>query len=587
MSYQNIFFEKESSTIHCWDSVKGYYTKKYKNYAYIKDGNGSYKSIYGDRLKRITYWDRDDTSLQLFESDVSPELRFLIDEYGNDDSVSDNHTVFTYDIEVEMRSGLPDVNIADNIITSIAGYDTKTKEYFVFVLSDTSIDKTIDGVIVKSFSSERSLLSSFLERWVMINPTIITGWNIDWFDTTYLYNRMVKVIGASNANQLSPIGIVKWNDRRNRYFIAGVSSLDYIALYKNFTYTELPNYRLDTIAKLELGRGKVEYDGNLDQLFRDDLLKFIKYNLVDVELVVALDEKLKFISLAQAVCHAGHVPYENFLFSSMWLEGAILTFLRRNGKVSSNKPKRTKSFGDKEDKFAGAYVKQPTPGLYKWIYDLDLTSLYPSIIMSLNISPETKRGYVIGYTAEDHIKGLIEEYVVVSTNGETFPPLNKDEFIRFLEGENYSISSNGILYTKDFVGVIPEILSVWFDRRVEFKNLMKKYGKDGDDEKYKFYHQRQLVQKIMLNSLYGYLGLVGSRFYDIQNAEAVTLTGRTVIQTTEMITNKYYTQHIGEMYDITIETGEVIRLGGNVVVELTDGSKKRVSELTETDDINL
>lgn len=587
MAYQNIFFEKENSTIHCWDSVKGYYTKKYKNYAYVKDGNGSFKSIYGDRLKRITYWDREDTSIELFESDVSPEVRFLIDEYGNSDDVSDNHTVLTYDIEVEMRSGLPDVNVANNIITSIAGYDTKTKEYFVFVLSDMVIDKRIDGVIVKSFSSERSLLTAFLNRWVKINPTIITGWNIDWFDTTYLYNRMVKLLGASNANTLSPIGIVKWDDRRNRYFIAGVSSLDYIALYKNFTYSELPNYRLDTIAKLELGRGKIEYDGNLDQLFRDDLMKFIKYNLVDVELVVSLDEKLKFISLAQAVCHAGHVPYENFLFSSMWLEGAILTFLRRNGRVSSNKPKRTKKFGDKDDKFAGAYVKQPNPGLYKWIYDLDLTSLYPSIIMSLNISPETKRGHVIGYTAESHMAGLIKEYVIVSTDGEEFPPLNKDEFIRFLEGENYSISSNGILYTKDFIGVIPEILSVWFDRRVEFKNLMKKYGKEGDDEKYKFYHQRQLVQKIMLNSLYGYLGLVGSRFYDIQNAEAVTLTGRTIIQTTEKITNKYYTKHIGEMYDITLENGELIQLGGNAIIELMDGSKKRVSELTEGDEISV
>ena len=146
-----------------------------------------------------------------------------------------------------------------------------------------------------------------------------------------------------------------------------------------------------------MGRGKIEYEGNLDQLFRDDIEKFCEYNLVDVELVVDMDKKLQFIDLARAICHAGHVFYEDFLFSSKWLEGAILTFLRRSGRVAPNKPQRMHKNDDGtegEGKFIGAYVKQPKPGLYKWVYDLDLTSLYPSIIMSINISPETKIGKV-------------------------------------------------------------------------------------------------------------------------------------------------------------------------------------------------
>ena len=373
---------------------------------------------------------------------------------------------------------------------------------------------------------------------------------------------MKKVLGTKQANRLSPIGKVHWNKYRKRYIIAGVSALDYIALYKNFTYTQLPNYRLDSVAQKELGRGKIEYEGNLDQLFRDDIEKFIEYNLVDVELVVDMDKKLQFIDLARAICHAGHVFYEDFLFSSKWLEGAILTFLRRNGRVAPNKPlrrNRNPDGSDGEDKFIGAYVKQPKPGLYKWVYDLDLTSLYPSIIMSINISPETKLGKVKNYTAELHMKGKMDSYSIIDNEGNESKPMPKDRFMEFIKQQKLSVASNGVLYRTDKVGIIPEILNVWFDKRVEYKDQMKKFGKAGNDEKYKFFAQRQLVQKIMLNSLYGVLGLPAFRFYDVDNAEAVTLTGQTVIKTTEMIANQYYSKITGEEkdYNIYVDTDSV------------------------------
>ena len=200
---------------------------------------------------------------------------------------------------------------------------------------------------------------------------------------------------------------------------------------------------------------------------------------------------------------------------------------------------------DAEGKFHGAYVKEPKPGLYKWVYDLDLTSLYPSIIMTINISPETKVGKVKGYMVEDHMKSTIDKYTIVDDNGKEYPPMDKPKFDDFVKKMDLSVASNGVLYKQDKVGVIPEILNVWFDKRVEYKDQMKKYGKAGNDELYKFYHQRQLVQKIMLNSLYGVLGLPAFRFYDVDNAEAVTLTGQTVIKTTEMIANQYYSKNIG------------------------------------------
>ena len=555
--YQNVYYEKEKNLIHCWDDEKGYFTSKYRRYAYVRDGNGAHTSIHGERLKKINFWKQDE-GLELYESDVNEMTRFLIDQYGDSDEISKGHTILTFDIEVEMNSGLPDTNEAKNAMTSVAGHDSVSGDYFVYVVNQgEKIDKTIKGARVVSFDTEEDMLVAFLNKWREINPTIITGWNIDFFDVTYLYNRMKRVLGESVANQLSPIGKVTWNKYRNRYLIAGVSALDYIALFKNFTYTEYPNYRLDTIAKLELGRGKIEYEGNLDQLFRDDLEKFIEYNLVDVELVVDMDKKLQFIELAQAICHAGHVFYEDFLFSSKWLEGAILTFLRRSGRVAPNKPRRKEKNDDGSDgegKFTGAYVKEPKPGLYKWVYDLDLTSLYPSIIMTLNTSPETKIGKLKNYSAEDHMKGRIETYSIVDDDGNEYPPLAKDKFLEFVQTNDYSIAANGVLYRRDKIGVIPEILNVWFDKRVEYKDLMKKYGKEGNDELYKFYSQRQLVQKIMLNSLYGVLGLPSFRFYDVDNAEATTITGQSVIKTTELIANQYYTKIIGKEADYNVYT---------------------------------
>ena len=204
-------------------------------------------------------------------------------------------------------------------------------------------------------------------------------------------------------------------------------------------------------------------------------------------------------------------------------------------------------------------MKEPKPGLYKWVYDLDLTSLYPSIIMTLNVSPETKIGKLKSFSSEYYMKNKIDTYSIVDDSGVEFPPMTRDEFQKLITESKYSLSSNGVLYTQDRVGVIPEILNVWFDKRVEYKDLMKKHGNAGNDELYKFYSQRQLVQKIMLNSLYGVLGLPSFRFYDVDNAEATTITGQTVINTTEMIANQYYKSIIGEdgYYNVYTDTDSV------------------------------
>lgn len=334
--YKNIYYQREKNLIHLWDSQRGYTTFPYTRYAYELAENGEARSIFGDRLTKIYKFQKDDPSL--FESDVPETTRVLVDLYSESDIASDSIKTFTLDIEVEMITGLPDIKEANNAITSIAYYDTESKEYVVLILDndDKIIKKQTEKALVVPFSTEADLLEYFLGAYEIINPDIITGWNIDFFDMPYLYNRIVNVLGTTHAKRISPIGEVFWSPYRQRYFFAGVSCLDYINLYRNYNFGELPNYRLDTVGRLEIGMGKIEYEGNLDDLFKTDVDKFVEYNLVDVEIVVKLDEKLQFIDLCRGICHSGHVPYEDFVYSSKYLEGALLTYLRRRGLVAPN-----------------------------------------------------------------------------------------------------------------------------------------------------------------------------------------------------------------------------------------------------------
>ena len=541
--YQNAYYQREKNLVHIWDDKKGYFNFPYTRYAYEKAANGEYETLYGDRVTKIYKFTKDDPNL--FESDVPETTRVLVDTYTDSDLPSEGHVILTYDIEVEMETGLPDIEKAENELTSIAMHDSATNQYWALVVDKAGklIERKTEKAHVIPCRTEEELILKYLEIYEYINPTIVTGWNIDFFDTPYLYNRIKRLLGERTANRLSPIGECFWSPYRKRYFIAGVSYLDYIHLYRIYTYKMLDNYRLDTVAKLEIGRGKIEYDGNLDILFETDIEKFIEYNLVDVELVVEMERKLQFVDLCKGICHAGHVTYEDFIYSSKYLEGAMLTYLKRKNIVAPNKPadrrERMEALKENnEEKFIGAYVKAPIVGKYDWIYDLDLTSLYPSIIMSINISPETKMGIIENWDAQDFIKGKRESWII---NGDT---ITQENLKLFFERSKFSVASNGVLYRTDKVGCIPDILDMWFQTRVEFRKLEKKYGEEGDKEKYAFYKKRQLVQKILLNSLYGVLGLPAFRFYDVDNATAVTTTGQTVIKSTADMANIKYNKEL-------------------------------------------
>jgi DNA polymerase elongation subunit (family B) len=575
--YQNIFYERTQNLIHLWDDKNGYQTFPYRKYAYKKDPYGQHTSMHGDRLTRISKWEKDEAE-DLFESDVPETTRVLVDIYDSDTPSKGNRTM-TFDIEVEMVSGLPNTQFAQNEITAIASHDGVTKLYDVFVLDKARKVKnnakqfSKDGRDVKLhiFDNEKNLLIAFLNYYEEVNPTILTGWNIDFFDIPYLYNRIKNVCGEGHAKRLSPIGQTFYSPYRQKWSFAGVSILDYINLYKNYNYGLESSYTLNHIATKELGRGKVEYEGSLDDLFENDLEKFIEYNIVDVDLVVSMDEKLQFIELCRAICHAGFVPYEDYMFSSKYLEGACLAYLKTKGLVAPNKPKDRKEKmqalrDNNEEKFIGAYVKEPIVGKYDWIYDLDLTSLYPSIIMTLNISPETKIGKIKDWDAEHWVRGGNDRYTIVGAGGDTYD-YTKEELKDVIKDSNLGVAANGVLYNQDKPGLIADILDTWFKQRVEFRKLEKQYGEAGDTEKYEFYAKRQLVQKILLNSMYGVLGLPAFRFYDIDNAEAVTITGQTVIKKTAEMANIKYNKELGtkEDYNVYIDTDSIYMMAEPLV----------------------
>ena len=577
--------------MHVWDDKFGHQTFRYKKYAYIKNKSGTYISLYGDKLKRITKWDKDQTDL--FESDVNPEIRVLVDNYTDSDDVSGGHRTMIFDIEVEVTEGFPDIQKADNRITAIGFNDPRTDEYFCYVL-DTKEKLNLDiknNEIVKSFTDEYDLLNAFFMKYLEIKPTILTGWNVEFFDIPYLYNRACKVVGQNIADLLSPIRIVKWSDFGNgKYKIAGVSVLDYLQLYKKFTFSERSSYRLDDIGKFEVGEKKVAYEGTLNDLYENDLEKFVEYNIQDVKLIKKLDDKLDFIEIARGIAHLGHIPYENVFMSSRYLEGAILVYLKKQGIIAPNKPKKRDNLSN--DKFVGAYVQEPQKGKHNWVFDLDITSMYPSCIMSLNISPETKLGKLEGWSPEEFIRGVNKTYTV--TNNETeLGRFTNIELKDYLENRSIGVATNGVMYRTDKDGLLPALLRKWFDDRVEYRKLSKKFHEDGDKDQSDYFDRRQYLQKILLNSLYGVLGLPVFRFYDLDNAEAVTYTGQSLIKFTKKIANNFYNRELGDDKDhcIYIDTDSVFYSATPLVqkrfpnISISDEEKMSKSILDIADEV--
>ena len=565
--YQGIAFEKTKNLVHIWDDEKGHFTLPYKKYAYRKNNNGKYVALDGNRVEKVYDWDDSDIQRGLiYESDIGPETRTLIDLYYESDDISKGHREMYLDIEVATEGGFSDTEEVWQPLTSISFYDRAGDQYVAILVDpDNKVkSKVSDKLILESVKTERELIQKFLNHYASVAPTIITGWNIEFFDIPYLYNRIRKVLGTKEADRLSPINDVIWLKHRNRYKLQGVACLDYMALYKNFTYSEESSYSLEAISQKELGKGKIQYEGTLDHLYQTDIDKFIEYNINDVRLVYELDLKLQFLDQARGVCHKGHVSYDDIYFTTRYLDGACLTYMKRLGIVAPNRKNRIPATvgvdGEEShsNDFAGAFVMDPKPGVYKWIFDEDMASLYPSIIRTLNISPETKIGRVENW---DMVKGAFlanqdNSLSVKLKSGIKQLSFSVTEFRKYLVDNKYTVSAIGVVYDSQKPGIIPSILETWMAEREEFRALAKKYGKEGNMELAKFFDAKQLTAKIINNSLYGGLGAPGFRFHDLDNAESITLTGQSVIKHAMSKGNEWFIKQTGvdKQYVIYVDT---------------------------------
>ena len=538
---------KNQYKIHLWEE-NNYNIIPYRVPAYVecKENEAEYQGLKGEWLKKTYNWDKDNPRLHFH--DMPAYQKFLIEKYGVDDNISKGHREVFFDIEIEMGGALTEEYIqnAPKPVTSIAWYDRTPDEWVILILDKKGQIKHTKGhKEIIPCATEEELLATFIEKFREINPDILVGWNSDYFDIPYLYFRISRVLGEDFANALSPIDVVKdesqWN--RNGWLnIAGVESLDYMKLHKKFSFRDEPSMRLDAIGEKYVNLGKVEYDGNLDRLFEDDIQKFIQYNFRDVEILKELDEKFEYIGLVKNLSHKGKHNYGEVYANTKTQDGAISAYLLSQNIVP---PSRDRNPIFKKG-YAGGYLFCPQAGLYKYMFDEDLTSLYPSIIMSLNIGKETLVARIIDADDRNNRLGLndlkemeTDRELLIENPQRKQTYIKTGELISYIEQNNFAISANGVMFRTDKQSVLSTILSKWFDERVEYKGYMKEAYKKGDKEKGAFWHQRQHTMKILLNSLYGATALGSFRYGNVILSEAITLSGQRIIQESALCANRH------------------------------------------------
>jgi DNA polymerase elongation subunit (family B) len=560
--YQAIYYDRSTYTFNLRDDKTGWSEFKYTRPRFIIDPNGQYPTLDGKRANSITKYDWKDNSL--YESDLDANTAVLIDRYKDSDDTAEWQNIVYFDIECEIAGALtPElIKNAPTKITSIAVYDNTTQKYYCLILDENKQIQTIneDSRAIISFQHEHDLLRAFLNLWEQLDPTIITGWNTEYFDVPFLYHRIENQLGTSEASRLSPLRKIKFGQYINDapVSLAGLSHLDYMLLFKKYNAKQEPSYKLGDIGEKYVGLGKIEYEGNLDRLFSEDVNKYIEYNIRDVEIIIELEKKFKFIELTITICHLCHVPYEQIYLSTSLNDGAILTYLKRQGIVSPNKPTTTRPalYAVKEE-YAGGYLKDPVPGLYEWVIDLDFTSLYPSIIRSLNIGIETYVGRIMNdgkydnnWTLDD-LKLMDPEQLITIERLKDDKSTNHSQttigqIVKFIEGGDILVAASGALFRTDKSSVVCEVLTDWFNKRVEYKNKMKKAYKAGDAVKGEFYNRRQHAMKIKLNDVYGCYAINGWRYTDGHKiiSKAITLTGQRLLQESIKNMNVYLNKYL-------------------------------------------
>jgi DNA polymerase elongation subunit (family B) len=492
--------------------------------------------------------------------------QYISEKYSEEEIKFDISKIklMTLDIEVASENGFPDVESAAEEVLLITLQDYTTKEIRTWGLGPFKNNQS--NVSYQQFSSEYDLLNSFIHWWMDNTPEVVTGWNSKLYDIPYLVRRLDRVLGEKLMKRMSPWGLVTEDEvyisgRKNiSYDIGGISQLDYLDLYKKFTYTNQESYRLDHIANVELKQKKLDHSefDTFKDFYTKGWQKFVEYNIIDVELVDRLEDKMKLIELALTMAYDAKVNYEDVFSQVRMWDTIIYNYLKKRDVVI---PPNERS--DKDSKYAGAYVKEPIPGTYDWVVSFDLNSLYPHLIMQYNISPETLMDKRHPTASVDRI-------------------LNRE--LDFEEYKEYSVCPNGAMYRKDVRGFLPELMEKIYNERVIFKKKMLSAEQEYEKKKTKELEKEiarcnniQMARKIQLNSAYGAIGNQYFRYYKLANAEAITLSGQVSIQWIENKMNQYLNKVLKTKsvdYVIASDTDSIYLNMGPLVETVYQGREK-------------
>jgi DNA polymerase elongation subunit (family B) len=597
MSYVDAMFDRDGDIIRAVERKDG--KRTYREYPvkytfYYKDQRGKYKSVYGDPLSRIVCKNTKDfrkevainRDKELFESDINPIFQCLSEHYLNQDAPKLNIAFFDIETDFDPEKGFADPSDPFMPITSISVYLQWLETMVCLAVPPKTLtmeqaEKELEGIDnVMLFEKEGDMIDTFLT--LIEDSDILSGWNSEGYDIPYTVNRTARVLSSDDTRRFCLWGqkpkkrmYEKFGKESETFDLVGRVHLDYLNLYRKYTYEERHTYRLDAIGEIEVGENKVPYEGTLDALYNNDFRKFIQYNIQDTALLDKLDKKLRFIDLSNELAHANTVLLQTTMGAVAVTEQAIVNEAWHRGLQVPNRAKRD----EENTQAAGAYVAFPKKGLHKWVASMDLNSLYPSVIRALNMAPETVVGQIRpeisdarvhedmtlkkksfagsweGRFATEEYEAVMEQRkdIVLTIDWESggSDVLSGAELYKVIFDSNqpWMLSANGTIFTTEFEGVIPGILKRWYSERKDLQKMLKKAKDAGNAAEIEYWDKRQLVKKINLNSLYGAILNPGCRFFDKRIGQSTTLTGRTIVKHMSAEANKVITgtyDHVGE-----------------------------------------
>ena len=594
MSYVDALFDREHDRIHVVERKQG--KREYREYPadyifYYDDPRGKFQSIYGTPVSRFSTRNnkefrkeiRIQSGKQLYESDINPIHRCLEEHFKGVDA-PELHTAF-FDIEVDFdpERGFSPTTDPFNKITAISVYLDWLDQLVTLVIPPKHMSMSTAQEIAADFENtviferEDDMLETFLD--LIDDADVLSGWNSEGYDIPYTVNRITRVLSKDDTRRFCLWGqypkqrmFERYGAEQQTYDLVGRVHMDYMQLYRKYTYEERHSYSLDAILEYEGLEGKTKYEGTLDQLYNQNFKKFIEYNRQDVNGLAQLDKKLRFLDLANELAHANTVLLQTTMGAVAVTEQAIINEAHERGMVV---PVRKQRLTDEDTQAAGAYVAYPKKGVHEWIGSVDINSLYPSAIRALNMGPETIVGQLRPVMTNHYIKDKLRqgmsfaaaweglfgslEYTAVMEQQRgteiTIDWQDGEESVHsaaevwhmiFDSNQPWIMSANGTIFTFERKGIIPGLLERWYAER---KELQAKKKDATDPKEIAFWDKRQLVKKINLNSLYGAILNPGCRFFDKRIGQSTTLTGRAIAKhmdahLNECITGEY--DHVGE-----------------------------------------